>query len=177
MPVEPIVNYIDDFNLAWPNDNPDQLAQQAIQTRNVKRGTKGSFPNLGQAAVVRTADEINNLISPDSTQILTNKTIIRTVASDIIAVLEDVQGDNILTASFNHIGSKIGSTGVPSVTLPSAVVGKSIDVTTTIAGIIVIVYSGIGDTYTDGSDAFVINEQRASFFCYKSGIWDARLFV
>lgn len=53
--------YIDDIDETSPNDDPDQVAGGAAQFRQFKTDVKGSFPSLGQAAVTKTADEINDL--------------------------------------------------------------------------------------------------------------------
>jgi len=75
MSVENKFEFIDDFDLSWPDNNPDMLAQQAEQTRGVKSAVTGSFPNLGQLAVTKTAAELNASISADSADTLTNKII------------------------------------------------------------------------------------------------------
>jgi len=61
VPLEPTFNYIDDFNTAWPNNDPDQLAEADDHLRGIKAGTKGSFPNLGQEAVTASAADLNRV--------------------------------------------------------------------------------------------------------------------
>ena len=59
MGLETNFNFIDDFNETFPNSSPDTLAQADDHMRGIKKGTKGSFPNLGQAAVTGTAADLN----------------------------------------------------------------------------------------------------------------------
>jgi len=63
MALEPVFNYIEDLNEANPNGDPDQVLQGDDHIRGVKKSVKGSFPNLGQEAVTKTAAEINDLAS------------------------------------------------------------------------------------------------------------------
>lgn len=66
--------YIDDINVGTPA-NTDPVSDGAVEIRDFKVDVTGSFPSLGQAAVTKTAAEINAAITPDSTDTLTNKTI------------------------------------------------------------------------------------------------------
>jgi len=59
VPLEPIFNFIEDFNSAWPNKTPDQVEAANEHMQGIKKGVQGSFPNLGQLAVTKTAAEIN----------------------------------------------------------------------------------------------------------------------
>ena len=61
MALEGTVNYIDDLNSAWPIGNIDTLDESDNHHRITKVAVKGSFPNLGQAAVTLTAAQINAL--------------------------------------------------------------------------------------------------------------------
>ena len=61
MALEGTVNYIDDLNEAWPIGNVDTLDESDNHHRITKAAVKGSFPNLGQAAVTLTAAQINTL--------------------------------------------------------------------------------------------------------------------
>ncbi len=86
--------YIDDIDETSPNDDPDQVAGGAAQFRQFKTDVKGSFPSLGQAAVTKTAEEINSLITADSTETLTNKTIDNaTFTGTQTGFVGDVTGD------------------------------------------------------------------------------------
>jgi len=67
LPLEPTFNYIDDFNTAWPNNDPDQLAEADDHLRGIKTGTKGSFPNLGQAAFTGSAQDLNKVAGAATT--------------------------------------------------------------------------------------------------------------
>jgi len=66
MPLESDFSYIDLLNTNWPNDTPDQLAEADDHLRGIKTALQGSFPNLGQLAVTKTAAEINALINSNS---------------------------------------------------------------------------------------------------------------
>lgn len=61
MALEGTVNYIDDLNEAWPIGNVDTIDESDNHHRITKAAVKGSFPNLGQAAVTLTAAQINTL--------------------------------------------------------------------------------------------------------------------
>ncbi len=61
MPLETIVNYIDDLNKTWPIGTIDTLDEADDHLRNVKAAVQGSFTNLGQTAVTLTAAQINTL--------------------------------------------------------------------------------------------------------------------
>lgn len=61
MGLEAKFEYIDDLSPIDPNNDPDKLNQADDHLRGIKSATKGSFPSLGQAAVTKTAEEINDL--------------------------------------------------------------------------------------------------------------------
>lgn len=61
MGLETGVVYIDDLVTTNPNNDPDTLAEADDHLRAIKTAVKGSFPNLGQAAVTGTAAELNTI--------------------------------------------------------------------------------------------------------------------
>lgn len=61
MALEPTFNYIDDLNESNPIGNIDTLDEADNHLRGIKEAVKGSFPNLGQAAVTLTASAINGI--------------------------------------------------------------------------------------------------------------------
>lgn len=71
MGLETSFNYIDDLVVTNPNSSPDTLAQADDHLRGIKKAVKGSFPNLGAAAVTKTAAEINDLVDKSTTQTIT----------------------------------------------------------------------------------------------------------
>lgn len=88
MALEPKYDYIDDLNPSIPDGASDFIDEGDDNIRGIKSATKGSFPNLGQAAVTSTAAELNQLagntvggstvgdiVTNDDTQTLTNKTL------------------------------------------------------------------------------------------------------
>ncbi len=88
MALEPKYDYIDDLNPAIPDGASDFIDEGDDNIRGIKSSIKGSLPNLGQAAVISTAAELNQLagntvggstvgdiVTNDDTQTLTNKTL------------------------------------------------------------------------------------------------------
>jgi len=59
MSVEPNVEFIADLDPTQPPGAPDTLAEADDHLRNIKKGTQGSFPQLGRDAVTATANQIN----------------------------------------------------------------------------------------------------------------------
>ena len=74
MPIEAPVNYIEDLNETWPA-GPEDSGDGDNHLVNIKVAVKGSFPNLGQAPVTKTASEINDLATKTGTETLEAKTI------------------------------------------------------------------------------------------------------
>ena len=88
MALEPKYDYIDDLNPSIPDGASDFIDEGDDNIRGIKSSIKGSLPNLGQAAVISTAAELNQLagntvggstvgdiVTNDDTQTLTNKTL------------------------------------------------------------------------------------------------------
>lgn len=62
MTIETKYEFIDDLVVAYPED-ASLVSEGCDHLRGVKSATKGSFPNLGQEAVVRTAAELNAVLT------------------------------------------------------------------------------------------------------------------
>jgi len=110
MPLEPTFNFIDDMDSTNPNNSPDQVKESANHLRGVKNAVQGSFPNLGQVAVTKTAAEINDLVQPATIDTLENKTL---VAADFTGTQTgfegDITGDVVGNTSGTHTGSVVGN--------------------------------------------------------------------
>ena len=106
MPLEPTFNFIDDMDSTNPNNSPDQVKESANHLRGVKNAVQGSFPNLGQVAVVKTAAEINDLVQPATTDTLENKTL---VAADFTGTQTGFTGDVVGNLTGNSAGTHTGA--------------------------------------------------------------------
>ncbi len=74
MALETGVTYIEDLNVANP-EATDAIAEGDDHIRNIKTAVNGSFPNLGAAAVTKTAAQLNTLATLAGIEVLTNKTL------------------------------------------------------------------------------------------------------
>ena len=114
MALEPTFNFIDDLNPNNPNNSPDQVKEAANHLRGVKEAVTGSFPNLGQLAVNKTAADINDLVQPATTDTLTNKTIdsalyIGTQSGFNGNVTGDLTGNVVGNTNGTHTGGVVGN--------------------------------------------------------------------
>jgi len=143
MGLETGVTYIDDLDETWPlgSDDPDTLDNH---DRNIKTAVKGSLPNLGAAAVTKTAAEINDLATVTGTETLTNKTLsggaitAETALTTTSGTTKDftipswakkitVMFDGVsVSATPNYIGVQLGTSSTPEAT------GYTVDVNTTL---------------------------------------------
>ena len=106
------------MNSANPNNSPDQVKEAANHLRGIKNAVQGSFPNLGQVAVTRTAAEFNVCILPSEPATLSLKTIesavftgtqtgfIGNVTGDLTG---DVQGNIVGNSNGTHTGNVVGN--------------------------------------------------------------------
>jgi len=132
-PLEPDFSYIDLLNTAWPNNDPDQLAEADDHLRGIKVSLKGSFPSLGQTAVTKTAAEINSLVTDTSADILTNKTIDNAAytgtqtgfAGDILGQASTISGQGALATLNSVTSAEIDANAVGSSELAANSVGSS----------------------------------------------------
>ena len=63
MTVETKYDFIDDLNPDYPEQTSKISEAAGPHPRGIKNAVKGSFPNLGQEAVVRTAAELNAVLT------------------------------------------------------------------------------------------------------------------
>ena len=102
-----------------PNNSPDQVKESANHHRGIKSAVQGSFPNLGQQAVTKTAAEINDLVQPATTDTLSNKTISSAAFTGTQTGFNgDVDGDltgNVVgNTQGTHTGAVVGNASTAS---------------------------------------------------------------
>jgi len=134
MALEPTFNFIDDLNPNNPNNSPDQVKESANHHRGIKNAVTGSFPNLGQLAVNKTAAEINDLVQPATSDTLTNKTIdgalyIGTQSGFEGDVTGDLTGNVTGNTNGTHTGGVVGNSSTASAWSSSRTITISGDAT------------------------------------------------
>ena len=75
------VTYIQDLVSTNPSTSLDNVEEGAAHHRLTKVAVQGSFPNLGAAAVTKTAAEINDLVDKSSVQTITG---VKTLTSPVL---------------------------------------------------------------------------------------------
>lgn len=93
MGLETGVTYIEDLVDTNPVGATDNIDEGDDHIRNIKTAVQGSFPNLGAAAVTKTAAQINDLASKTGTETLTNKTLTSPVINEVL----DANSNELLT--------------------------------------------------------------------------------
>jgi len=81
MGLESGVTYIEDLVATNPDGATDTLDEADDHLRNIKTAVQGSLPNLGAAAVTKTAAEINDLVDRASAQTITG---VKTIEDPVI---------------------------------------------------------------------------------------------
>jgi hypothetical protein len=114
MGLESGVTYIEDLVATNPVGATDNVDEGDDHLRNIKTAVKGSFPNLGNASVTRTAAQINDSATKTGTETLTNKTI---TSPKINALWDSTTSKLVLSitadpAAVNNIIVKAQPTGV-----------------------------------------------------------------
>ena len=104
--------YIDDMDPAAPL-NTDLVSGGAGELRDIKTDTQGSFPNLGQAAVTKTAAEINDLVVPADLGALALLDTVSATEIDTDAVTTIKIEDNAVTSD-KIAGSAVGTPEIAS---------------------------------------------------------------
>ena len=118
--------YIDDIDEGQPL-NTEPVSEGAVQIRDFKTDVKGSFPNLGQAAVTKTAAEINDLFTITDAGALAYLDTVGTAQIDADAVTAtqiapDAVGSSEIAA--NAVGaSEIADNAVVRATIGNDAVG------------------------------------------------------
>ena len=106
MALESGVTYIEDLVSTNPVGATDDVEEGDDHIRNIKTAVKGSFPNLGAAAVTKTAAEINDLATITGTETLTDKTL----ASPVIDT--GISGTAIDTTTLTDSATLVPSSSV-----------------------------------------------------------------
>ena len=117
MALESGVTYIDDLVATNPVGATDNVDEGDDHIRNIKTAVQGSFPSLGNAAVTKTAAEINDLV--EKTDPVLNGTITGTAFLD----QDDLSDDSdIAVASQQSIKAYVDTevAAVPVLTMLSA---------------------------------------------------------
>ena len=150
MALETGVTYIEDLVDTNPVGATDYVDKGDDHIRNIKTAVQGSFPNLGAAAVTKTAAQINDLV--EQTDPVLNGAVTGT------AFLDE---DDMATDSDTQLASQqsIKAYVDAKFTLASTVVtssGTSVTISTTIPSWAKKLNVNLNDVSTTGSDPFLI---------------------